>query len=417
MKLKRELAAAVLAGAMLLSLPGCSASAATLAGKAPAMPTENYYDITLDAALLDALSDFSARSGEAVLAEGENLCYSPVSLYYALALAGTGAAGETQQEIYTVLGAADTETLSDRLQELYCALYRDEDRCKVYLANSVWMRDGVTFYDTFTDNAAEKFYAESYTMDFDASGAGRAITDWVSDKTKGLLKPEIELSPETIAILLNALYFKANWSDEFQTKATAKDTFTLADGSTVQCDFMHATRDGTSVAAEGYTMASLYFQGSCQMFFLLPDEGETIDGLLENRGLAALLDESAAEYLEVEWSVPKFTARSEMDLIPALESLGVRLAFSNTEADFSAMADVSQLPGKIAYISGVKQGTYFSIDEEGAEAAAYTELDADTSAAPPDETIVMDLNRPFLYGIRDYKGAILFLGRCDNPAA
>lgn len=416
--MKRRLTALALAGVLTLTLPGCSAGTATLAGKSPTMPTDEYYSVAADEELLVALTDFSAESGGAVLLGEENLCYSPVSLYYALALAGTGAAGETQQEIYAVLGVPDTETLSDDLETLYRTLYRDEKHCKVYLANSVWMREGVDFYESYTDNAANNFYAECYTMDFDASNAGKTISNWVSDKTKGLLKPEVTLTPETIAVLLNTVYFKANWIDEFNKNRTEQDTFTLADGTAVQCDFMHATRDGDAVAVEGYTLACVPFEGSLEMFFLLPDEGETIDGLLTSRGLAELLDESAAAYREVEWSVPKFSVESKLDLVPMLESLGVERAFSDTLADFSAMCDVSKLPGGVAYISKVEQGTYFTLDEEGAEAAAYTEIEmGGGSAAPPDETIIMDLNRPFLYGIRDYNGTVLFLGRCDDPTA
>ena len=97
--MKRRWTALALAGVLTLTLPGCSAGAATLAGKSPAMPTDEYYRVEVDDELRAALTAFSVESGGAVLLGEENLCYSPVSLYYALALAGTGAAGETQQEV------------------------------------------------------------------------------------------------------------------------------------------------------------------------------------------------------------------------------------------------------------------------------------------------------------------------------
>lgn len=415
--MKRRILPWLLAGNLMLTLPGCGAGDAVLAGKSPVMPESASSAVEADERLTAVLAEFSAESGEALLLGQENLCYAPVSLYYALALAGTGAAGETQQEIYALLGCSDAETLSDDLETLYRALYRDEKHCKVYLANSVWMREGVAFYEGYTDNAAKRFYAECYTMNFDAPKAGRTISDWVSDKTKGLLKPEVTLKPETIAVLLNAVYFKANWIDEFQKKYTEQAAFTRADGSDVLCDFMQDGRSGRAVAAEGYCLAAIPFDGGFEMFFLLPDEGESIDGLVMSRDLAELLDESAAEYRMVEWRVPKFTVQSQLDLVPVLRKLGVEQAFSDTAADFSAMCDVQQLGGP-AYIGAVEQGVSFSIDEEGAEAAAYTEIAVGAgSPAPPEETIVMDLNRPFLYGVRDDQGTILFLGRCDDPAA
>lgn len=417
--MKRRLTAIFLAAAFLLSLCACTAGAATArrAGDKVKLPVEEDYMVEVDAEFEKALLDFSAKSGEAVLSAGADVCYSPVSLYYALALAGTGAAGDTQREIYALLGAADTETLSVNMETLYRALYENEKHCKMYLANSVWMREGVTFLDDFTDNAVKNFYAESYTMDFDAAGAGKTIGNWVSEQTKGLLKPDVKLTPQTIAVLLNTVYFKANWVDEFKSKNTRAGTFTKTDGSTLSCDFMHASRSGNAVAVEGYTKAGLSMEGGWQMFFILPDEGETVDSLLQTFGLAALLDNSAAEYRKIEWSVPKFAAENELDLAPVLQTLGVEQAFSDTEADFSAMCDVSALPDGIAYISDVKQGTKLMLDEEGVEAAAYTEIDMNCgSAAPPDETITMDLDRPFLYGVQDRNGIVLFLGRCDDPS-
>ena len=369
-----------------------------------------------DTASLRKSEDGLLCGGAELLYGQENLCCSPVSLYYALALAGSGAAGETQQEIYDVLGVRDTQTLSEKADALYNTLYRDEKHCKVYLANSLWMHKDVNFYKSYTDNAKDRLHAECFAVDFNGPKTDKTISNWVHEHTKGLLKPSIRTDADTVAVLLNTVYFKANWVDEFSKKRTAQDAFYRADGTAVQCDFMHADRAGNAVAVEGYTMASIPFEGNVRMFFLLPDEGETLDGLLESRGLAELLNETAAEYREVQWSVPKFSVKSKLNVIPALKRMGVQRAFSDTQADFSAMCDVSKLPGGIAYISQVEQEVAFSLDEEGVEAAAYTEINMNCgSAAPPEETIVMNLNRPFLYGVRDGEGTVLFLGRCDDP--
>ena len=101
---------------------------------------------------------------------------------------------------------------------------------------------------------------------------------------------------------------------------------------------------------------------------------ESIDSLLAGPGLATLLNTDAAQYRQIEWSIPKFAVKGEIDLVPVLQRAGVERAFCADEADFSNLCDVSQLPGGAAYLSEVRQGTAFSVDEEGAEAAAYTEL-------------------------------------------
>ena len=417
MKKTWHLLALFLALSVLGAVPGCSAAGAALAGEKPALPQGCNEEIELSDDFLTVLDGFTASTGESVLAGQENVCYSPVSLYWALSMAGTGAAGQTQKEIYALLGAADTQTLSENNNLLYQAVYSDEKTCRVYPVNSLWMRQGVDFYDSFTDNAARAFYASCYTMDFGAPGAGRTISRWIGEQTRGLLQPEVTLQPLDIMVLLNTVYFKANWVDAFKKSATAEDDF-FAPAGAVRCDFMHASRSGQAVAVEGYNLAAVPMKGGWEMFFLLPDEGESIDGLIEAHGLAALLDESRSEWRKIDWSIPKFSARNTMNLVPVLQSLGVEQAFSPSAADFSNVCDVAELPGGAAYLSRVEQGVFFDMDEEGVEAAAYTEIAMTAgSAAPPDETIEMNLNRPFLYGVRDSDGIVLFLGRCDNPAA
>ena len=419
MKFGKRWSAAVLAALLTCTLPGCAhAGTAVLAGEKPQMPAEDYWQAEVGPALCSAMEEFTGRSGALVLLSGENICYSPVSLYYALAMTASGAAGQTEAELLGVLGVEDAAELPGQMKTLYQALYRDEKHCRVYLANSLWMREGVDFYDSFTAGAAKDFYAGCYTLDFEAPRAADAMSTWVNEQTRGLLQPKIQLQPETILVLLNTVYFKANWADAFDAGQTREEPFYRTADDAAACDFMHSSTCGDAVAAEGYTMASIPFEGGVEMFFLLPDENKSLESLLAEHDLKNLLDMSSAQYRNIEWSVPKFSVHSDMDLRPVLETLGVKEAFVPGTADLSRMCDLSTLPGGTAYLSEVKQGTAFSIDEEGAEAAAYTEIAVGSgSAAPPDETITMTLNRPFLYGLRDERtGVVLFLGRMDDPA-
>ena len=410
-------AALTLAAVLAVALPGCSAGAATLAGPAVGTPARAEPETRISVQFVQSLRDFTAQTGAEALAQGENVCYSHVSLYIALALAGIGAAGETQEEMYRLLGAKDSQTLAADVQLLQRTLHQEEKRCSVYLANSLWMREGVDFYDSFTQRAAEQFYAECYTLDFAAPDVGKTVGRWAHGHTGGLLQPEIVLKDNDIFVLLNTVFFQANWVDAFSASATEMADFTAQQGQTLSCPFLHAVRSGKAVMAEGWNLASLPMEGGWQMFFLLPDEGESIDSLLAGPGLATLLNTDAAQYRQIEWSIPKFAVKGEIDLVPVLQRAGVERAFCADEADFSNLCDVSQLPGGAAYLSEVRQGTAFSVDEEGAEAAAYTELVMRAgSAAPPEgEPVVMELNRPFLYGVWNSEGTVLFLGRCDAP--
>ena len=115
---------------------------------------------------------------------------------------------------------------------------------------------------------------------------------------------------------------------------------------------------------------------------------------------------------EVTWKVPKFSFGSRFDLKETLASMGMERMFDSEAADFSAMSS-SPL-----FVNQVLQETHVGVDEEGVEGSAYTMI-ALTGAGMPDDTqkAQMILDRPFLFGIRDYRNDVwLFLGVCRNPA-
>ena len=228
----------------------------------------------------------------------------------------------------------------------------------------------------------------------------------------------IETKPQTVMLLLSALYFKDRWSDEFYDGATSEDTFTAADGTAQRADFMHKTEDRASyVRGEGYTVAQLSFRGGERMIFLLPDEGTALTPLL--RGEAALTDlftdvydNDEAQTAKLVWSVPKFDVNSDLELTDALKSLGVTDAFDDTRADFSPLADFDEP----AAVTQVQHAARVKIDEEGCEAAAFTAIMANaTSAMPEDLPVVeMDLNRPFAFAITGADGLPLFVGAVNT---
>ena len=118
---------------------------------------------------------------------------------------------------------------------------------------------------------------------------------------------------------------------------------------------------------------------------------------------ALLRDYDALDFLKADGSA---------DLTPCperntrvLQALGVTDAFDMAEADFTPLTDNG------AWLSSAMQAARVKIDEEGVEAAAYTELACADSAmmeVPP--TVEMDLDRPFLFVIFDYNDIPLFVG-------
>lgn len=366
---------------------------------------------------ISAINAFAFKTSAALLADaGVNSCYSPLSLYLALSMAATGAIGTTQAEMLDLLGSQDTQTLADECSRLFRLLYADDAIGKLKLAQSAWMDNDlngqpIKYKDAFISTARDDFYASLYSVDFAAPETGDAISQWIADNTGGLIKPKFVADPQQILSIINTIYFYDQWTRQFARSLTKPDTFHLADGSTVTCDFMNAEKTNQHFArGEGFLRADLSLKHNGSMSFILPDEDISLQDLLTTpQALQTALTGGESVNGFVTWSIPKFSIDSEFKLKPMLKSLGMNAAFDST-ADFSGITD------SMAFISNVIQQTHIAINEDGVEAAAYTRIDLVGAGAPVDEA-VMILNRPFIFTINAVNGTILFIGICGNPNA
>ncbi len=365
----------------------------------------------------DAIRWFSYNTAAQVFKKVEtNGCYSPISLYYALALAATGAEGATRDELLNVLSFDNTSDLSAECGNLYRLLYTQNEYSRLKIANSLWLDDeldGVkyTYKEPFIKNATDNFYASLFSVDFSDKSTGRMMGQWISGNTNGRIVPKISIGSKQIMSILNTVYFYDQWINRFKKENTKEDLFYLENGESVLCDFMNMTNASQSFSrGEGYTRSSLGLKNNCSMVFILPDEGVGVNELLSSpERIADIFTGGESKTGKVVWSIPKFGYSSSFDLVDALKALNIHSAFSK-DADFSGMTD------GIAFISQIKQETCISIDENGVEASAFTHI-AHAGSAMPEDNAEMILNCPFVYGITTQKGILLFAGVCGNPAS
>lgn len=365
----------------------------------------------VDDSFLNAVNTFSYETASALLTDSnKNINYSPLSLYYALALAASGADGETEQEFWDLLHVNDSETLSDQCGRLYRLLYLDNEFTVQKIANSLWMDDSINWKENFIQNASDHFYASVFSMDLSDENAPKAMSEWISEQTENNLAPEFKNDPEAILTIINTVHFRSEWIDAFDPSATQEDTFYLSDGSGINCEFMNA-KYGSHGFAKGsnYVRSNLSLKNG-SMVFILPDDGISPRSLIDTPEKMKEVFEGGETYTgEVTWKVPKFDFASDLDLTDTLKELGMTSAFEET-ADFSKITD------SFAVLSQVSQGTHISINEEGVSASSYTALEY-AGAAIPTGSAEMILDRPFLYGITASDGTLLFVGICDDPAA
>ena len=351
-----------------------------------------------------AVLDFADRTVGKIFTSVENTVYSPVSLYVALGMLTELTDGQTKQQVMDLLGAADTEALRQQIKDLWLSVYRDDDAvCR--LANAAFLRENADVKQSAADTLAEWYYASSYRVPMGTEEADKAIASWLNQQTGGLLSEEtgdIRTDADNLLRLYNTIYYKAGWRAAFESDQTKADTFTAADGREQRVDFMHQTETGDVLRGEGYTAAPKRLQYG-RMVFVLPDEGVTPEGLLAREGFLTELTEEY-DFADVVWSVPKFDVKSSVDLKAILKALGVTDAFDGNVADFTPLTDSG------AVVDSVMQAARVRIDEEGVEAAAYTEIVADTTSAMDPPVAEMDLDRPFLFVIFNNSNVPLFVG-------
>lgn len=345
----------------------------------------------------------------------ENISVSPLSAYFALSMAANGADAETLTAFESLFG----ESLYD-INSSCSALFNNftdtQGSTTLNINNSIWFTDKLGgIYQSYIERITNGFAAEAFRTDFFKREAKDDINSWISQKTNKLIPVLFEenLSPDTLAVLVNTIYIKTKWKAPFNSDMTYTDKFTNSDGTTSDIKFMFQPdcRRGyiTDESCEGVVLN--YDDDKTAFIAVKPTEGITLSEYAESLTSERLKDYiSSSSSSMMNLSLPKFSAEHTLELNDILKDLGLEIAFDEENADFSNMGDISD--GNI-YISEVLQKVKVDIDEEGSEAAAATGIVMSKATAfmPPDTVINLKFDSPFIYAIVDIQTGIpLFIG-------
>lgn len=361
---------------------------------------------------------FEALTAQFLSGAGEdNAVLSPVNIYMALAMLAELTDGESRAQLLDLIGSQDIEAVREQAQAIWRACSMDVEEIQSVLASSVWLRDDLGYVQETMDTLANTYYASSYRGEMGSGEINRAIQSWLNEQTRGLLKEQaatIETNPLTVLLLATTIYYSAQWTDEFNEERNYTDVFHAPSGD-VDAEYMYAGRFMDYYSGDGWGAVRLPLRGGNGMWFILPDEGVSVDALLQNEDVTRLMSAGEAdggEYARVYFSVPKFDISAQLDLIGGLKELGITDVFDPEVSDFTPMTTDTDVP---IYVSEATHAARVKIDEEGVEAAAFTVLDAPTSMAPSDEEIYFTLDRPFLFAISSQDGLPLFAGVVNRP--
>lgn len=360
-----------------------------------------------------------------------NLFFSPFSIRTALSMTQAGARGETAAEMIKALrisSSADTLHVasSDIIERLKSA---GEGKYEMAVANSLWGQDGEPVQPGFLELIASHFDGLMKLVDFRASGesARVEINRWVEDKTKQKIQdliPPGSLNADTRLVLVNAVYFKGTWVLQFEKMDTRDEPFFLEDGGKVRVPLMHQHDRLRYMKAGGYQAVELiYMGGDLSMLILLPDRKDELQDL-EKKLSARMLRDCVAEMRirEVKLFLPRFKITwGTVDMRDYLIALGMPLAFTRFQADFSGINGYEPPAEESLFLSAVFHKAFVDVHEEGTEAAAATSVGVMIGSArrpsKPPPIPVFRADHPFLFAIRDRKkGAVLFLGRMVDPS-
>lgn len=349
--------------------------------------------------------------------EGRNVSISPYSITAALALAYNGSAGETAVELGKLLGYAPAERLQMNKDHkaLLTLLNSVESGIELKTANSIWANEELPLRKEYLSTGKAFYEAEIRNTDFSGQQSVQEINEWVSKHTEQKIEEMLEKPPgnDTVAVLVNAVYFKGGWKQVFAEDDTQSTDFYPTRGSKVQVDMMKQSGVFVYKETENWQAIRLPYTGWMDMIIVLPAEDYSLDELQDELAKGKLQDSVLIDGKYGEISLPRFTASYGIDLKDSLKALGVKQTFDSNRGNFSNLAET---PDPI-FINQIIHKSYIKVNEQGSEAAASTLVAMMAGGGPStEEPFKMVVNRPFLFAIKDRQtGVMLFLGAIENP--
>ena len=351
--------------------------------------------------------------------DGDNVFFSPVSAYVAFSMVGEAARGETAGQLQDVFGFEPDDGLRHNATATLMSSLNQPDPCAtIQLASSLWLAEQFEPYNSYVGVVGDAYQADIGTVDFLDGGVDR-INDWAAEETQGkipkVLHPDMVSENTTIAIL-NAIYFKGTWEEQFPAGNTHESDFWTGTQE-VKADFMSMTTRFGYTESDGVQVLRMPYQGDrLSMLVMLPSDRDGLDHL-ENIVTSELIEEwrESLRTTLVSALIPKFEINMHYDLISPLMNMGVEEVFDPRTSDLSGMAHL-ELPERL-YVSIAIQDAYVKVNEEGTEAAVVTTIGGTVSASLPPEPVPFIADHPFLFLIQDDEsGTILFMGRVSDPS-
>jgi serine protease inhibitor len=409
---------------ILISLMGCfQATGREQAVARPKIapsqePVAMKKDQEVDPKLVAANQQFGFKLFSEILKQdqGKNVFVSPASVAIALDMVYNGASGKTQTAMAQALqlNGMSLEDLNRANVDLKQVLENPDPEVQLAIANSLWARQGIPFQPDFMQRNQQFYGAELTNLNFSDAKSPDIINSWVKQNTRGKINQIVEtLDPDDVLFLINAIYFKGDWTRPFDQQKTAQRPFYLTNGTQKSHAMMSQSGEYRYYETEQFQAVSLPYgqKRRLNLIIILPKRSSSLSAFYQE-----LNPENWQQWVgqlrnrQGSIQVPRFKLEYDIELKRALSALGMAAAFDPAEANFSG---ISSIPTRI---DQVKHKTFVEVNEAGTEAAAVTSIGIRATSAMPSEPFKMVVDRPFFCAIRDNQtGSLLFMGSIVEP--
>ncbi len=374
--------------------------------------------------LSQANNQFAFKLYSQIKKNDQNILFSPYSIMDAFGMVYEGSQGDTANQIANVFQfTTNDQKRRDEFLSFQNNLVATDNLYTLRSANSLWVEKTYSVLDSYLE-VIEKYYGgDAQNIDFKNNPqiSRQTINQWVSNQTNNKIKDlfgEKSITEDTKLVLANAIYFKGEWINKFYPNNTHNDTFTLANGNTIDTKMMSIKNDETNF--DYYEDDNLqvlkmpYVGNKLSMVLLLPKSNnlssleQSLTDTSLNQWQQGLTNQAVNVYL------PKFTFNDKYDLVDTLKQMGITDSFDARKANFSGISQKNDL-----FINAVEHQVYIGVNELGTEAAAATGIGmsaTSVSMVSPKAVPVFRADHPFMFLIQDdTTKTILFMGSVNNP--
>ena len=352
--------------------------------------------------------------------ENKNIFFSPMSISNALSMLLKGSDGKTKKQLEEVLGFENEANFHRNLDVVIDIIQSKFKRVNIKLANSIFPSTTFEMVAKYKSNMESSFKSQIQSLDYkkNAEISKKIINDRVARCTNGKITGMFcDLDSDTACVLVSCIYFKGEWYEKFKSYNTRDATFYCTEDKTSTVEMMTKVDyySYLSVDDKGFKCVKIpYKQPDLCMLIILPDERFGLKSVIEKLDVKTIKNLKEGKKFSLEailLRMPKFKIEYEANLNETLRSLGIKDAFDEKNADFSAMSKEALQKDRRLHVSEVVHKAFVETNEEKIEAAAAT--GKEELAYSDGESYDFTVDHPFLFMI-SYQTQTLFMGKVTS---